>query len=124
MESPVYIALCILSVIASFLIMLGAKHLVPGLIRFACVLLAVLTAAPLILVWARRPCFSLTAAVYDAADSISLPALGAVVFGHLALAVALARRRLAAHSRPSPEAQERDRVRGRERVRMPPRGEA
>lgn len=123
MVTPIEIVLCILSVVVSYTIILGGKELVPGILRGACILLAVLTAAPILLMWAWRPYLSFTASVRDATDLVPTPAVIIVAFGHFTLGVTLVRRWLARRARPSPEAMERERLRGRERVRLPPRGE-
>lgn len=112
------------SVVASYLIILGFKEYVPSLLRIAVPLLfalgAAVTAAPVVLVHMRASYELLS----DTVQSIPPETIGVVGFGHLVLAVTLGRRWVRSHLRPNPEAQERDRIRGRERTRVPPRGEA
>lgn len=111
------------SVVASYMIILGFKESVPGLLRFSVPLLFALaatsTVAPVVLVELHSAYERISYAV----RTIPPEAAGIVGFGHVALVVTLGRRWLRSRLRPSPEAQERDRIRGRERARVPPRGE-
>jgi hypothetical protein len=109
----------LLLLVSSFLIMVGAKNFLPALLKLALPLLVLVALLPCLLAWGRSA-FELGA---SEVSEIPPATMGVVVLGHLALAVALIRRYLRQHLRPSAEAVELDRTRGRERTRLPPRGE-
>lgn len=117
---PLFDAVFFLLLLASgFLIMVGAKNFLPGLLKLGAGLLVFLALLPCLIAWARSA-FNLGA---SEVGEIPPAGLVAIIVGHVALAVALVRRYLRQHLRPSTEALERDRTRGRERTRLPPRGE-